>query len=355
MKKLLSTIALSLGLMNAAHADYRLIVPQEPGAGTSVWATIIAKPLSKFLGEPVIVEHIPGAFDVPGFNKFHNELRFDDHVIMVAHGGNAESFLTEKVDYNYDAYDPIAIVNLDIAVDKRKDADFNKDKIKFGASSGRRPDVMAMLMMACGNLPDTDAYIKCYQEHMIYLPSMTPTEGRMAAQRGELNVVRETFSSQKKFIEPLIADGTFQIWFSHGILNFDSGKVEGDKNFAQFPTFAEAFENKWNEKPRGEFYDAYLLVKNYRDVLQKSLWVNKGNPNAQKIRDALKQMLNDPETQAALLKDTGDYQWYFGNDVLKAYKILQSELTEKSLKVLVKFNTEGLGLTAIYKPELLKK
>ena len=197
MKKMALTLLLALGISAPALADYRLIVPQEPGAGTSVWANIIAKPLASFLGEPVIVEHIPGAFDIPGFNKWHNELRKDPKTIMVAHGGNAESFLTEKVDYNYALYEPIALVNLNIAVDKRTDADFSKDKIKFGASSGRRPDVMAMLLMVCGNLSNTDAYIQCYKDKMIYLPSMTPVEGRMAAQRGELNTVRETFASQK--------------------------------------------------------------------------------------------------------------------------------------------------------------
>ena len=88
MKKLLMTLVLALGLSGPALADYTLIVPQEPGKGTSVWGEIIAKNLEKFIGEPVVVRHIPGARDIPGFNKFHNSLRFDDKTIMVAHGGN---------------------------------------------------------------------------------------------------------------------------------------------------------------------------------------------------------------------------------------------------------------------------
>lgn len=354
MKKMALTLLLALGISAPALADYRLIVPQEPGAGTSVWANIIAKPLASFLGEPVIVEHIPGAFDIPGFNKWHNELRKDPKTIMVAHGGNAESFLTEKVDYNYALYEPIALVNLNIAVDKRTDADFSKDKIKFGASSGRRPDVMAMLLMVCGNLPNTDAYIQCYKDKMIYLPSMTPAEGRMAAQRGELNTVRETFASQKKFIDPLIEQKQFEFWFSHGVLDLKSGKIQPDKNFPAERDFQTLFKAKWGTEPRGEFYDAYVLVKNYRDVLQKSLWVDKDNPNAEKIRTAVRAMLTDPGAKEALLKDTGDYEWFIGDDMSKAYDILQKQLTEKSLKVLVKFNTEAIGLIAEYKPELLK-
>ena len=41
-----------------------------------------------------MVRHIPGARDIPGFNKFHNDLRFDDKTIMVAHGGNGVSYPT---------------------------------------------------------------------------------------------------------------------------------------------------------------------------------------------------------------------------------------------------------------------
>ena len=113
-RKLLMTVALTFGLATSALADYTLIVPQEPGKGTSVWGEIIAKNLEKFIGEPVVVRHIPGARDIPGFNKFHNSLRFDDKTIMVAHGGNGVSYLLDKVDYNYFDYELIGSMNNDI-------------------------------------------------------------------------------------------------------------------------------------------------------------------------------------------------------------------------------------------------
>ena len=49
-KKLLLSAALTVGVATSALADYTLIVPQEPGKGTSVWAEIIAKNLEPFLG-----------------------------------------------------------------------------------------------------------------------------------------------------------------------------------------------------------------------------------------------------------------------------------------------------------------
>ena len=109
MKKLFALLALTF-FTTTAFADYRMIVPQQPGGGTDVWARIVAKELEKKLGEKIIIENIPGINDTPGFNKFHNELRKDPKVIMVAHGGNAESYLTQKVDYDYHQYCYIVII-----------------------------------------------------------------------------------------------------------------------------------------------------------------------------------------------------------------------------------------------------
>ena len=36
------------------------------------------KHMEKHLGEKIKLKHIPGARDIPGFNKFHNKLRFDE-------------------------------------------------------------------------------------------------------------------------------------------------------------------------------------------------------------------------------------------------------------------------------------
>ena len=114
MLKILTTLAVLLGFSTTAVADYTMIVPQKPGGGTSQWAQIVATEMEKYLDEKIILKHIRGARDIPGFNKFHNELRNDDKVIMVSNGGNGVSFLQEKVDYNYADYDSVGLMNLNI-------------------------------------------------------------------------------------------------------------------------------------------------------------------------------------------------------------------------------------------------
>ena len=147
-KKLLLTATLTVGMATSALADFTMIVPQKPGGGTSVWAEIVAGQLEKFLGEKIVLKHYPGARDIPGFNKWHNEMRGDDKVIMVSHGGNGVAFLQEEVDYNYGEYESIGAMNLNIIAGKRIGADM--DKPSFAAGSGMVPEAFAMTMLICG-------------------------------------------------------------------------------------------------------------------------------------------------------------------------------------------------------------
>jgi hypothetical protein len=84
------------------------------------------------------------------------------------------------------------------------------------------------------------------------------------------------------------------------------------------------------------------------------LWVGKTNPNAEHIRTSIKKMLADPVAKKALDDDSGDYEWFIGDDMTKAYGIIKKQINEKSLKNLVKFTQDGIKLESFYKEELLK-
>ena len=99
----------------------------------------------------------------------------------------------------------------------------------------------------------------------------------------------------------------------------------------------------------------YVLVRNYRDVLQKSFWVSKDNPNAQKLRDSLTAMTQDKESMAVIEKETGAYPWVIGNDVNKAMSTLENVTTKKALKNLVYWTSTSFGQVAFYKEEIASK
>ena len=201
MKKILTVILLVLGMTTTALADYTFVVPQKPGGGTSVWAEIVAKQLEPFLGEKIIIKYIPGARDIPGFNEFHNELRFDDKTVMVSHGGNGVSFLQEDVDYNYADYESIGAMNLNIIAGKLKGADMNKPS--FAAGSGMVPEAFAMTMLICGPNKSVNEYISCFKENVTWVNGMSGGERRLAFKRGELNGTRENPAAYRNMLKQM--------------------------------------------------------------------------------------------------------------------------------------------------------
>lgn len=355
MKKLLVSALIAFGLMaGSAQADYTLIVPQEPGKGTSVWGEIIAKNLEKFLpdGEKVVIRHIPGARDIPGYNKFHNSLRFDDKTIMVAHGGNGVSFLLDKVDYNYFEYDLIGSMNNDIVLGKQNGKDEKTGTWIIAGGSGYEPDGAALAMLVCGPQPNgsIDAYLKCWRDRVNWINGVAGGEKRLGFMNGEFDVTRESPAAWNRFY----TDVEQELWFTHGILDLENKVQMNDPNFPG-SQMEDVYEKLWGERPSGELYEAYRLTRNWRDVVQKSLWVNKGNPNTQILRDALHEMINDPVASAEIYAKTGTYPWIEGKDGQKMLNIMKSLITEDALKNAVRWNQEAYGFPSIYKPELLEQ
>jgi len=346
-KKLLLTATLTVGMATSALADYTMIVPQKPGGGTSVWAEIVAGQLEKFLGEKIVIKHYPGARDIPGFNKWHNEMRGDDKVIMVSHGGNGVAFLQEEVDYNYGEYESIGAMNLNIIAGKAKGADM--DKPSFAAGSGMVPEAFAMTMLICGPDKTVDEYTTCFKDNVTWVPGMSGGERRLAFKRGELNGTRENPAAYKKHVA---GNTDAELWFHHGILQADGSHAD-DPNYPGYQ-FEILFEQRWGVAPSGDLYDAYKLVKSFRDGLQKALWVNKGNPNREKLVLALNKVASNPESIKKIQKKVGKYQWMIGDAGNAQVDTLMKFVTAEALQTLVEFNTQAFGIKAIYKPELVK-
>ena len=343
-------ILLAVFLLTAtvAKADYTLVVPQKPSGGTSVWSQIVVAEWEKHLGEKIILKYLPGTRDQMGPNQFQNEFRFDDKTILVSHGGNGISYLIEPVEYNYFDWDSIGHMNLNIIVGA--DDTIANGHVKFSAGSGMIPEIMAITMLMGG--PDMDPY-EAFNKYITFVKGMSGSERRLAFRRGDLNATRENPAAYKKHVMPLIEKGVAETWFHHGILDVESGKHIDDPNFTE-PTFEKLYTYTYGVEPSGDFYDAYKLVKSWRDSLQKAFWVNKNNPNKQKLIDALNKMIADPDSVAAIEKKVGKYEWRVGEDGNDTVKILKSFITPEALKTLVDFTNIELGYNTVYKEDLTK-
>ena len=287
MRKTLIALAVFFGLTTSAFAEYIMVIPQKPGGGTSVWGEIVAGQLEKHLGEKIVLKHYPGARDIPGFNKWHNTMRDDDKVIMVSHGGNGVAFLQENVDYNYAEYESIGLMNLNIIAGKLKGADMTNPS--FAAGSGMVPEAFAMTMLICGPDKSIAEYTACFKEHVTWVPGMSGGERRLAFKRGELNGTREN---------PRLTKNTWQQMKmqNFGFITVFYNQMVHTQTILTIQISIRNFirSEMGCSNPSGEMYDAYKLVKSFRDGLQKALWVNAGNPNAPELIAAMEKMAADP-------------------------------------------------------------
>tara|TARA_Y100001937_G_scaffold77322_1_gene104889 strand:+ start:1370 stop:2440 length:1071 start_codon:yes stop_codon:yes gene_type:complete len=353
MRKLLMSLVVFLGLTTQAVADYTFIVPQKPGGGTSVWAQIVATEMEKYLGEKIILKHIRGARDIPGFNKWHNDMRDNDKVVMVSHGGNGVSFLNEKVDYNYNEYDSVGLMNLNIIVASRKGHNpYGGKKTSFAAGSGQIPEGIAMTLLKCGAGLTTQQYIDCFKRKVNWIKGMKGGQRRLAFKRGELDGTRENPAAFKKHVQPVIDEGKAELWFHHGILDTATGKHLDDPNYPGIQ-MEKLFYAANRTQPESDLYKAYKLVKSFRDGMQKALWVAKGNPNKAKLIAALEKVATTPESIKAVEKKVGKYKWLIGKDGDAHRDTLMKLITPEALKTLVEFNNEAFGIKAVYKETLV--
>jgi len=349
MKKILMVLVLSLGIATSALAEtFTFVVPQKPGSGTTVWTEIVLKELARFMPEHTLkLRNFPGARDIPAVNAFQNELRFDDTIVMVSHGGNGVSFLQEQVDYNYADWESIGMMNLNIIVGKRLDADL--DNIIFASNPGRVPDAMALALLLCGKLDSIDAYSTCFKSKVTFVPGFKKGgDRRLAFKRGELTVDRENPAAYKKHIAP---NEEAEVWFHHGILQADGSHAD-DPNYPGLQ-MEILYEQKWGEAPSGPMYDAYVLVKSFRDAMQKAFWVNAGNPNAELLQKALLEMSKDEQAIKAIQKKVGKYEWVIGAEGNARRDTLMTFVTEDALRDLVEFSNEALNIAAVYKESIL--
>ena len=347
LKKTIMALVL---MTTTALADYNLIVPQKPSGGTSVWAQIVVAEWEKHLGEKINLIYKPGARDQLGPNEFQNKLRFDDRTILVSHGGNGISYLVEPVEYNYLDWESIGQMNLNIIVGARKDANVLDGPIRFAAGSGMTPEIMAIVMLLTGPKGD---YMETWEKDIVWVKGMSGSERRLAFRRGDLNGTRENPAAYKKHVMPVIEKGDAYTWFHHGLLDVSTGVHSEDPNFTE-PTFEALYEKTYGVKPSGDFYDAYKLVKSWRDALQKAFWVNKDNPNKQELVESLNKMIADPQSVAAIEKKVGKYEWRTGTQGDDAVRTLKSFITPKALKTLADFKSNQLGYNTVYKEELTK-
>ena len=318
--------------------DFTIILPQKAGGGTALFGTEFTKEMSKVMGRRIRWVFIPGQDQVKGPNDFHRDYK-DDAGGMVTIGDGLSWLINPMAQYDFSEWQPIVIQPSNIALFGRQG--FEKD-IRWGKHH-------------IGSLPDIMAVAQIYgMENITYVPGYKGKEMRMAYLRGELNLARGNVKYFLKTIKAYVEKGESALLFHHGLWNPKTGSYDDDPNL-DAPTFRDFYRSKFGSFPSGPLYDAYTLALRFRGPLQ-GIFVHKGNPNKDRLIEAVRKVLGDPEAKARLVKTFGNYRFLVGKEASDYMEALYATVEEEPLRLLVDWAAAGPAkFQAVFKPDRVSR
>ena len=322
MKFTLTLVASLLFTVTSAMAEYRLVVPSPKGTGTAIWADVVAAELEKYLGERVIVENIKGGKGNVGLETFNTKYKDDPKTILLAHGGNANAWLIENVNWSFKNWEPIMIQPYNITTTIKSDFDWQNEKLNLADCSGCVPETLGWTLLIGW-------------DNINFVRKMSAGDAKQAWLRGDFNYIREPASRHIKNTLPMVEGGEALRLFNHGMFTPNNGFVQ-DPNWPNTPMVTDLYKDTFGKDPSGDVYEAYILSAVWRDGLQKGLFMHPG-ANTEAVVDAFERMMANEDSRKYLISKLGDYPMYFGEESNIIMDSLYGYVTKERLKLLVDF------------------
>ncbi len=287
------------------------IVPFSAGGGSDTLARFNAPFFSKHLpGQPnVVVVNEPGGGSTKGSNLFEARAKPDGLTILITSGSTQFPYLLgdPRVRYEYANWKivmasptgGVVYTSPSTGVEMAGDIARLKGKKLIYASQGATSlDLVPMLGFRLMGLD---------VQHVFGFKGRGG--GRLAFERGETNIDYQTSSAYLKNVSPLVDSGKAIPLFSWGSLD-ENGNLVRDPTFPDLPHFGEAYEMVTGEKPSGPDYDAWFGFFAAGFPAQKMVFLPKGTSDdiVEAWRQAIRDMLQDPEYQSARQAVLGKYE-----------------------------------------------
>ncbi len=309
--------ALMLGLAGpaAAEADFagktiEWIIPFSAGGGSDTWARFNAPLLSKYLpGNPVVVVvNEPGGGSTKGTNLFAARAEPDGLMILGTSGSTQFPYLLgdPRVRYDYKEWKVamagptggVVYTTPSLGLKGPEDIGQLKGKDLVYASQGATSlDLVPLLGFRLMGLN---------VQHVFGFKGRG--DGRLAFERGEVNIDYQTSSAYLKNVQPLVDAGQAVPLFSWGVLN-EAGEVVRDPTFPDLPSLVEAYETMTGAAPSGADYDAYFAFFTAGFPAQKMVFLPKDTPDeiVDAYQKAFEDMKADPDYLANSEAVLGSY------------------------------------------------
>lgn len=323
LSAVLAALALSgLNAIPATAADFsgkniEWIIPFGPGGGSDVWARFLAPRLAKALpGSPtIVVRNIPGGGSTKGANLFAARAEPDGLTIFGSSGSTQFPYLLDdpRVKFEYKDWHVVlgtptgGVVYVTPKMGLKGPQDLKKlrgQAVKYAAQRATSLDLVPLLAFEMMGLPTKGVF-----------GMKSRGAGRLAFERGEVNIDYQTTSAYLKRVTPLVKEGKAVPLWSWGLIDAN-GNLQRDPTFPDLPHFAEAYEMMHGKKPRGPAFEAFKSFVAAGFGVQKMVFLPKGTPPdiVETWRASVTKAVNEPGFEKEAEKVLGAYKQLTGKD-----------------------------------------
>lgn len=307
--------ALMAGAAPAAAADFsgkriEWIIPFKEGGGSDRWARLFAPLLGPNLpGSPaIVVKFVPGGGSTKGANLFQSRAKPDGLTILGTSGSTQFPYLLgdSRVHYEYrdwhivlaSATGGVAYLNPSLGVGSAADLGKLKGReIRYASQGATSLDLVPLLAFELLGL-DVKA--------VFGFKGRGP--GRLAFERGEVEVDYQTSAAYLSRVTPLVNAGKAVPIMSWGALD-DDGNLVRDPTFPDLPSFVEVYRTVQGKEPSGPAFAAWKAFFAAGFAAQKMVFLPKGTPKdvVEAYRAAVAKTVAAPGFAAKADKILGKY------------------------------------------------
>ena len=333
-RRFLTSVSLGLGTLGLrpsrgqspdfANQLVELIIPFKEGGGSDTWGRFNAPFLSRYLpGRPtVVVRNVPGGNSIAGANRFAARARPNGLSVLGTSASTQFPYLMgdPRVDYDYRDWrvlmasgtGGVAYISSDLGISNAAELGQIMDRqLLYGSQGPTSLDLVPVLGFKLLGL----------NVRPIFGMSGRGA-GRLAFERGEINIDYQTTTAYLRNVVPLINQGSAVPLFSWGALN-EAGELIRDPTFPDLPHFGEAYKLLHGEAPSGLSWESWFAFFTAGFPAMKMLVAPIETPDeiVQAYEDAVRIMKQDPDYRSRKLAALGTYEQVTGPAAQRLYEL----------------------------------
>lgn len=318
-----ATLAVPAQAVDFADKRIEWIVPFKEGGGSDTWARFYAPMLSANLpGQPVVVvKNIPGGGSTKGANQFQRRAKNNGLNVLGTSGSTQFPYLLgdKRVRYEYKEWTPVLAtptggvfyVSKDLGISSAEQlVQLRGKELKYGSQGATSLDLVPLLALDILDIPVQPVF-----------GMKGRGAGRLAFERGEVNIDYQTSSAFLKKVTPLVEEGKAIPIMTWGVMD-SNGELQRDPTFPDLPHFAEVYEMIHGKKPEGTQFKVWKSFFVAGFAAQKGIFLPKGTSEdvIQAWRDAVEKTVASAEFKERSPKVLGQYPQAIQGDAAKAFE-----------------------------------